>query len=89
MIRSVAIDAHVPYVTRYMGQCIHEWVLADDGAEHDEVCANCGAVCSRDPDRRIAAYDARAPFDAPRRDNRDRRAPRREQATQHAVGGQR
>ncbi len=48
---------------RYLGQCIHEWVIAAPGAEFTEVCVNCGAEATRDEKGKINLYDARVPIE--------------------------
>lgn len=55
-MRRVRVKEHVPHVTLYYGQCVHEFILRDGAPE---VCVNCGATCRRDPaTNRICEYDA-------------------------------
>ena len=62
MRRGVSVEEHVPYATRYLGQCIHAWVIAQPGGEFAEVCADCGAGCNRDGGK-IVVYDAQLPIE--------------------------
>lgn len=68
-MKRVSVDEHVPGETTYFGQCLHAWVVAQPGFEFAEICADCGAGCTRGERKKIVAFDAKLPLE-PRRPRR-------------------